>query len=208
MALADSQIPAAPWTLSGDAIVALKSVPRELARRLVPADAKVVHVLPGRTLAILFIARYLQSPVGEYRELIVSPGLIWRNGRLGFWISHIFVDSAASQVAGRRIWALPKEMASMEWGPERVAVTGPLLSLQARVGSLGTSIRLPFFGAAMSRCDSEERCFAVRGAARVGTSRVTIASIDELGIAELAFSGATRVFVCSDMRVTIGRPSK
>jgi hypothetical protein len=206
MALDDPHFQPAPWTLHGEAIVGLKLVPRDIAQRLVPPDARVVRVWPKRTLAILFLAQYRDSPVGEYRELIVAPALVRHNGRIGFWISHIHVDNYISLAAGRAIWALPKQMASMEWSAGRISINCSRLKLQALVTPTRASIRLPFFGAAMSKYGLAERWFTVRGAARIGLARASIELGDDAGLAALGMGGTMTAFVCNQMQVTIGRP--
>ncbi|WP_116808104.1 acetoacetate decarboxylase family protein [Steroidobacter cummioxidans] len=208
MALDDPHFQAAPWTLHGDAIVAVKRVDRDVAKRLVPPDADVVAVWPGRTLAILYLANYRKSPVGEYRELIVAPALVSRKGRVGFWISHIYVDSAASLAAGRTIWALPKQMTAIDWGADRLSSSSPQLQLQSVVAPSRGSLPLPFIGAAMSKYGLAQSWFAVRGNARVGFARASMELSEQIGLSELGFSGTMGVWVCSQMKVTIGRPRK
>ena len=208
MALDDPIFPAAPWTLQGDAFVALKPVSTGAASRLVPPDTKLVSVWPGRTLAILYLARYRTSPVGEYRELIVAPALVSRKGRVGFWISHIYVDSGISLAAGRAIWALPKQMATMQWSAGRFISKAPQLTVQSSVALSRGSIWLPFIGAAMSKYGLAESWFDVRGSARVGFARASIEWDEQMGLGGLGFSGTRRVCVCSHMKVTIGRPRK
>jgi len=205
-ALVEPPLPAAPWTLHGEAIVGLKIVRSDIAQRFVPPDAKVVRIWPGRTLAILYLAHYQHSPVGEYRELIVAPALVSRHGRVGFWISNIYVDSETSMAAGRAIWALPKQMASLEWGAGGVSSVGPQLRVSASVAAAGRSMRLPFVGAAMSQCGSAKSWFSVRGSARVGHARASVEFAHGDGLAALGFGGSMKVFVCQQLRVTIGRP--
>jgi len=206
MALDDPHFQPAPWTLQGEAMVGLKLVPRDIAQQLVPPDVKVLSVWPKRTLAILFLAQYRDSPVGEYRELIVAPALVRYKGRIGFWISHIHVDNYISLAAGRSIWALPKQMASMQWSAGRVSIRAPQLKLQAVVTPPRLSIRLPFFGAAMSKYGLAERWFAVRGSARIGLARASVELADDAGLAALGMGGTMTAFVCNRMQVTIGRP--
>jgi Acetoacetate decarboxylase (ADC) len=44
-------------------------------------------------------------------------------GKIGAWISHIYVDNADSVAGGREIWGLPKELAEFSWEQgERVTV--------------------------------------------------------------------------------------
>jgi hypothetical protein len=208
MALDDPHYQAAPWTLRGEAIVGLKLVRADIVRRFIPPDAKVLCVWPKRTLAVLYLAQYRQSPVGEYRELIIAPALVSRAGRVGFWISHIYVDSVTSLVAGRALWALPKQMASIEWTAERIAVIGPQVKLQAASApSSSAAVRLPFIGAAMSKYRSAESWFAVRGAASCTFARATVDLAGE-GLDELGFGGTMKVWCCRHLRVTIGRATK
>lgn len=198
----------APWTLQGDALIGFKLVRADLVRRLIPSDAKVVRVLPGRTVAMLYLSQYRQSPVGEYREFIFSPALVRRAGRIGFWISHIFVDHDLSLIAGRTIWSLPKQAASIQWSADCVAVDGPEVKLRAVFTPPHATMPLPFAGAAMSSFGSAESWFPVRGVARVGVARATIEGEDQVGLKELGFSGVSRFFTCRRMRVTIGRPRR
>lgn len=208
MALDDPHFPSAPWTLRGEAVVGLKLVRSDLARQLVPRDAKVVCILPKRTPAILYLAHYSQSPVGEYREIIVAPALVSRRGRVGFWISHIYVDSSTSLAAGRAIWALPKQMASMHWSADRFSSNGPQLKLSASVTPARASIRFPFMGAALTKYGLSHSWFAVRGAASIGLARASVDLADDPQLAALGLGGTMTVFVCKQMQVTIGRPHK
>lgn len=203
----EPRFPPAPWTLRGDAVVAIKLVRKELVRSLIPQDAKVLCLWPRHTLAVLYLSQYLDSPAGEYREVILAPALIRRRGRVAFWISHILVDNECSQGAGRAIWALPKQMASIQWSSSRVAVDGPSLRLRATFALRRLSLRLPFIGAAMSSHDSVESWFAVRGSARTEVSRATLETDDRL-LSSLGFRGEITVCVCTGMKVTIGRPAR
>jgi acetoacetate decarboxylase len=113
------EYPPAPWRLWGEAIVTLRAVSLDTARALTPAGLRVVPVLPGKTLAALYCARYGSRSTLSYHELIVAPALVCSKGRVGFWISHIYVDDPASMAAGREIWGLPKELAKFEWAPKQ-----------------------------------------------------------------------------------------
>jgi hypothetical protein len=195
--------------LRGDAAVAVRLVRKELVRPLVAPDAHIVCVWPGRTLAVLFLAHYHASPVGEYRELIVAPGIVRVRGRVGFWISHILVDSEASMIAGRSIWALPKEIASMQWQSVSytdMRVDAPLLKLSARFPTPRASVRLPFIGAALSRRSGVTKQFSVRGIASVGTVGTKIDMMAGTDVQALGFQAARTMFVCRDMKITIGSP--
>src|ERR1700752_1700139 len=103
--------PSAPWRLEGAAIVTMRTVAIDTARAFVPKGLRIVPVLPGRTLAVMAVAGYGPGSALEYHELVVSPALTFARGKIGFWLSHIYVDSEASLWAGRQIWGLPKELA-------------------------------------------------------------------------------------------------
>ena len=188
------QFQPAPWTLRGDAVFALKLVRKELVQPLVPPDARVICVWPGRTVAMLYLCEYRHSPVGEYREVILAPAIVRLQGKLGAWISHIAVDSELSVIAGRSIWALPKQRASLQWPP--VGIAAPRRAL-----------RLPFVGAALALRDGVVNRFVVRGAARVGATRARIDSMRGVDLQPLGWSGLQRMYVCADMEITIGPSS-
>ncbi len=208
MALDDPRFQSAPWTLRGEAIVGFKWVRSDVARQFVPPDATVLCPWPGRTLALLYLAHYRDSPVGEYHEAIVAPAPIWHRGQLGFWVSHIFVNKARSIAAGRAIWALPKQPASMQWTRSAFSALGSGLDLQVQVTRPRRWVWLPFVGAAMSRYSNVESWFGVRGVARVGFARSRLQLADDLGLARLGFSGTFQVCVCERMTITIGRPRR
>lgn len=111
--------PPAPWTLRGFAVQTLQFVDRARARPLVPSELRIVSVLPGKSLGGVYLASYGPGSVLEYNELIVVAALVRYAGRFGFWVSHIYVDSADSMAGGREIWGLPKELAQFTWGDEQ-----------------------------------------------------------------------------------------
>ncbi len=97
----------------------------ERAQAWCPAPLRVLPVVPGRTLALLYLARYGQGSTLCYHELIVacalarSPAAGGHPAASGFWISHIYVDDVRSQAGGRAIWGLPKALARFEWDAAR-----------------------------------------------------------------------------------------
>ncbi len=107
--------PPAPWSLMGHALQTLQLVDTRQSRPLVPAELKIVSVLPGKTLGGVYLASYGPGSVLEYNELIVAAALTRHAGRSGFWISHIYVDHADSVAGGREIWGLPKDLARFTW---------------------------------------------------------------------------------------------
>lgn len=107
--------PSAPWHLHGYGIQTLHLLDIDHARPFIPSDLSIVPVLPGKTLGGVYVAYYGTDSVMEYNELIVVSGLVSHAGKIGSWISHIYVDNPDSVAGGRQIWGLPKELAQFKW---------------------------------------------------------------------------------------------
>jgi len=167
--------PPAPWRLRGHGLVALRLVPSGIARAQVPPDVRLVPVLPNRSLALVLCARYGEGSTLRYSELIVAPGLVRARGRLGWWISHLWVDDLTALAGGRTIWGLPKQVARFRWAPDGrgVAVRDPrdeslLCALSpARDAPWRGGVPLPVLAPALCRKDSRLMHFGVRGRVRV-----------------------------------------
>jgi hypothetical protein len=203
--------PPAPWKLRGEAVVALKLVPGERVQSLVPADTKVWCPYPGHTVAMLYLARYSHSPVGPYHEFIMAPAVVRIGLRIGFWISRITVDADQSLAAGRAIWDLPKERASFQWqtSPQlRIHADDPVLSAHAAADLPKHRLRLPFLGAAFGRQHGHDPAtwFIVRGVARVGVARGRFEYANGFPSAAPGYAGSQRLYVCTQMEITIGTP--
>jgi hypothetical protein len=205
----DEAFPPAPWQLRGEAVFGMKLAPKALAQSFAPADVEIVCVYPGHTLAMLYLARYSDSPVGEYRELIIAPALIRRGGWIGFWISYIVVDDDRSIAAGRAIWSLPKERAVFRWRSTpttRIDVEGPVLSADVAFEPPERALRLPFLGAVLNPLNGFSRWFVVRGSGRVGVARARLQQSNDSQAAALGFIGTQKLYVCSGMHISIGAP--
>ena len=63
----------------------------------------------------LLLARYEGDSTLHYGELLVFPALTRVRGSIGIWVSHAYVDSPASLAGGRRMWGVPKDLATFEW---------------------------------------------------------------------------------------------
>ena len=107
--------PPAPWKLAGFGVQTVQLVDVRDVREFVPPELSIVQVLPGKTLGVIAFAHYGPGSVLEYDELIVAPALVRKGGRLGVWITHIYVDHPSSVQGGREIWGVPKELATFEW---------------------------------------------------------------------------------------------
>ena len=63
---------------------------------------------------LVVAVRYTGSPVGPYLELAVGePARL--GTRLGWCMTTMVVDDAASRVAGRAAWGFPKELGTLVW---------------------------------------------------------------------------------------------
>ena len=75
--------------------------PVDLVRPLVPEEFEIVPVLPGRTLATVFVADYGPGSTLEYHEFGLQPALVRFRGVTAAWNSLLLVDSPASVRGGR-----------------------------------------------------------------------------------------------------------
>lgn len=114
--------PAAPWSLHGYALQTAHVLDIAAARPLVPAELTIVSVFPGKTLGGVYLANYGAGSALQYSELIVVAAIVQRSGKIGPWISHIYVDNPDSVAGGREIWGLPKELADFSWSAAAVEV--------------------------------------------------------------------------------------
>ncbi len=117
------QYPPAPWTLKGYAIQTLHLVNIDQVLSLIPPELNLFPVWPGKTIASAYLSYYSSESVMEYSELIVALAVTADNGKLGGWISHIYVDNENSVAGGREIWGLPKELAQFTWQEKSVTVS-------------------------------------------------------------------------------------
>lgn len=152
--------PPAPWTLKGYAFQTLQLVNIEQACNFIPSELEVISFLPGKTLGGIYISCYESGSLLKYNELIVVPGFVRYQGKIGAWISHIYVDNQDSVAGGREIWGLPKEMAEFSWNNGNVRVSQKdreLCSLNYQKGlfNLSTWWQQGLNGNSFSGLDSE-----------------------------------------------------
>jgi acetoacetate decarboxylase len=114
--------PPAPWHLDGNALLSVHAIDLARAKEFVPVDLEIVSVLPGKTVGGFYLSVYEANSTLQYHELIVVPALVRYQGKIGAWISHIYVDNPESVVGGRNIWGLPKELAEFSWNACQVEV--------------------------------------------------------------------------------------
>ncbi|AFZ29211.1 Acetoacetate decarboxylase [Gloeocapsa sp. PCC 7428] len=114
--------PQAPWTLQGYAVATLHLIEIDRVRSLIPQELDIISVLPGKTVGGVYLSHYGSGSVLEYSELIVVAAAVTHSGKIGGWVSHIYVDNPNSVAGGREIWGLPKEFADFSWGENSVSV--------------------------------------------------------------------------------------
>ena len=125
----------APWTLTGESVVALAS-----CRQPLGAMPPGVSRLPGPVL--LVGVRYGGSPIGPFIELgIGEPARL--GARLGWCFTTMVVDCAAARADGRANWGFPRELGTLSW--DRDGEVRELRWAERQLALLGepTSFRFP-----------------------------------------------------------------
>lgn len=200
--------PPPPWTLRGDGLLVLRWLPLREAQRHVPPEVRLVSLLPGRTLSAVFCGHYDDGSTLHYNELIFAPGLARARGRIGWWISRIWVDHPLALEGGRETWGLPKQYARFEWEPERRAVKAfspgdaqPFLTLSshgspARRGGFPVPLRASVL-ATGTRTGLK---FPVRGKVRTRATRGWLRATPGDG---MPTSANVRIFALDDLQLTV-----
>ena len=205
-ALAD--YPPPPGTLCGDAIVAVQLISIRQVRAAIPSPLRIVSVLPGRTLSVIALLRYGHGSTLQYHEAIVAPALVATRGRIGSWISHIYVDSEASLRGGRAVWNLPKQLATFFWDSDtRVRMGGAELLIDVSIsGRSMTRMPLPIIAPAFGTLAPAVHWLAAKGYGRLrkvqGTLQVFAPAVPWLNDA-----GSARLYRVERFRGSIG-PSR
>lgn len=178
-------------------------------RPLIPPEFDIVSVLPGKTIGGIYVSKYGQGSVLEYSELIVAAGLIRYSGKIGGWVSHIYVDNPDSVAGGREIWGLPKELAQFDWANgNSVVVTQndkSLCSLTYTQPSF--SWRLPFKGNVFSTLNASILSFVGEFEARVGLGSSKLLIPPESPFASLDLEQPWLTFYCDSMDFVAGVPN-
>jgi hypothetical protein len=107
--MAAPEYPPPPWNLNATAYLSFWRVPHKSLRIAVATDFQPVSVLGSVFLCSGFVS---YEPGGDlqYREFFV--GLLVRaQGRFAVNLPWIWVDSRASLLGGRELWAIPKQYA-------------------------------------------------------------------------------------------------
>lgn len=202
--------PSAPWTLKGYAIQMLHLIDIERVRPLIPPEFEIVSVWPGKTLGGVYLSYYGSGSVLEYNELIVAPAMLSYSGKIGGWVSHIYVDNSDSVAGGREIWGLPKELAEFTWTKgDRASVSvrqgdRQLCSLSYSRQSL--EFPIPFNGNFFSTLGSNILLFQGELRSRLGLASGKLEVPPESPFASLDLGQPWLTAYCDEMVFVAGAP--
>jgi hypothetical protein len=161
----------------------------------VPDDVQVVAVAPGRTVGGFLLARYEGGSTLHYGELLVMPALTRVAGRLGWWISHAYVDSPQSLAGGRRMWGVPKDLATFAWRGGRATLTREdgVALLDASFPQPGRTLPIPAVVAGNGTTGgADRRRFVGTGALRMAPARMEVTIPPQSPLATLPLAGRRR----------------
>lgn len=208
--------PTAPWTLQGYAFQTLQLIDVEQVRPLIPPEFEIVSVLPGKTVAGVYLSCYGSGSVLEYSELIVNPAILRYCGKIGGWVSHIYVDSADSVAGGREIWGLPKELAEFTWEKGSRTVSGYENSVVVRQGEQtlcrlnynqpNFGLPLPFSADVFSTLSASILLFKGELKGRLGLVGSQLQVPSESPFANLGLERPWLTIYCNEMRFVAGAP--
>lgn len=99
-----------PWIFTGRALYQLHLVKAEVARRVIPAELKVVQAF-GYTLGGFYLAKYDSSPAGVFDELVVLAGIVWNPPTSCAWAARVIVNSKEACDHGIEEVGLPSRTA-------------------------------------------------------------------------------------------------
>ena len=208
--------PPSPWPLQGYALQTVQLIDVARVRSLIPSEFDIIPVLPGKTLGGVYLSYYGSGSVLEYSELIVVAGIVRYSGRIGGWVSHIYVDNADSVAGGRELWGLPKELAEFTWEKSTHAASEYENCVTVRQGEqtlchLGYNqpsfgLQIPFSGDVLSTRSDSILLFNGKFEARVGlvSSKLQVPLESPFGSLDLDQPWLT--FYCEKLRLIAGVP--
>jgi hypothetical protein len=144
----------------------------------------------------LAVVDYRQSPVGPYREALVAFATSPWSGRVPW----IVVDDAASADAGRAWWDLPKNLADITVGKDRVSVRGPDADFDLAVTRLWPVARVAVPGL----LHQPQRGLALV----VFTGRLHVGLVTATGTLPAGVRPARRVGLLLSGRLRVGAPRR
>ncbi|XP_070667146.1 protein NEOXANTHIN-DEFICIENT 1-like isoform X4 [Malus domestica] len=99
-----------PWIFRGSALYQLHLVKAATVRACIPKEFRLVEAF-GYTLGGFFLAKYDDSPVGIFDELVVIAGLVWSPPTSCAWAAKVLVNSDEACDHGRKEVGLPSQVA-------------------------------------------------------------------------------------------------
>lgn len=203
--------PPAPWKLQGHALQTLHLVDINRSRTLIPSELEIVSLLPGKTLGGVYLSVYEAGSILEYNELIVVAALVRYQGKIGAWISHIYVDNLDSVAGGREIWGLPKEMAKFIWEKDRISVyqnDRQLCNLKYQKGwmSFSTWWQQGLSGDVFGKLDSELLLFTGQFKAQLEMVTGNLMIPSESPFARLNLGQPLIILNCQELELIAGIP--
>lgn len=156
--------PPVPWVCSGGMWFGIF---RSDDAPTLPDD---LQPLLGRGWLTIVLVRYLRGPL-HYDELIVGAPAR-RGARGGLYVHHIWVNSVPSLWGGRRIWGLPKQLATFHWQVGTVHISdewGQIATLRINV-RIAWLPRVPILAPGFGDLDGQRVFALARGTARLGRS--------------------------------------
>lgn len=202
--------PSAPWVLKGYAVYALHLIDIDNARSLVPTELEIVSVWPGKTIGGIYLSAYGSGSVLEYNEAIVVAGLVSYAGKLGSWISHIYVDNPDSVAGGREIWGLPKELGQFSWETgdrmKIIVAQSDRELCRFTYSQPRFTIPLPFSGDVLSLLNSDFLIFKGDFKSRIGLINGDFEVPADSPFASLNLEQPFFSVYCDDMRLVASAP--
>ncbi|KAG0549013.1 hypothetical protein BDA96_01G218000 [Sorghum bicolor] len=125
-----------PWVFKGSALYQLHLVKASTARAFVPRDLRLVEAF-GYTLGGMFLARYHDSPAGEFDELVVIAGIVWNPPTSCAWAARVLVNSIEACRHGRKEVGLPSHVATFSKNEAASLVDKPLVKPNSFLNMLG-----------------------------------------------------------------------
>jgi hypothetical protein len=201
--------PPAPWRLRGFSVQSLRFVSIDDARGFVPANVRIVSVAPRKTLAVMYCARYEAGSTLLYSELAIAPALVRARGKIGFWISHIYVDNPVSVAGGHGIWHLPKQLATFDWNSNgrEVVVTQDRAELcRARWTPRAIHVPTPVAAPVLIKAPTAFELFWISGNCRLARCRASLTADPESPLAQLELTSTRAALTAKNLHVRVPAP--
>jgi acetoacetate decarboxylase len=192
--------PPSPWRLRGQLFLSLFAIN---PRRLPPLPPGVLPVtVAGRAYVAAAWVDYEPGGDLSYRELLVA--VLTRTGaRPRASITHIWVDSEDSRDGGRKLWAIPKDLADLTVAPPVASAKG--IAAATILVKTGTRGRWPTRLSLAQNRDGRLQITPATGDARLGPVRIAWSMTPDGPLAWLAGHRPILSLALADFRLRFGR---